>query len=152
MMDINQYLYLPTWEEIEEELEKEVNFMELFNSDKVVKYSIDLHYIDTFVEIDLDELLEVLEDELIQKILKKTFNFIEIEIVLKDDLTELEKDKIYELRSEINELKDLDCYDYDIFKIIHLEAYQNLIYIYIKKLNKQKVLDFFSKLYEILNQ
>jgi hypothetical protein len=135
MMD-NQYLYLPTWEEIEEELEKEVNFMEIFNSDKVVEYRIDLHYRDTFVKIELDELLEVLDSDLIFKILEKSFDFIEIEIVLRDDLTEEEKEKIYDLRNDV----------------IHLEAYQNLIYIYIKYLNKKEVLDFFNELYKILHQ
>ncbi len=137
-MDINQFLYflyLPTWEEIEEELEKEVNFMEVFNSDKVVEYSIYLYYRNTFVELDLDELIEVLDNELIFKILEKSFDFIEIEIILENDLTELELDKIYDLGNDV----------------IHLvEAYENVIDIHIKYLNKKEVLDFFSKLYEIL--
>jgi len=133
MMDINQYL--PTWEEIEEELEKEVNFMELFNSDKVVEYRIDLHYRDTFVKIELDELLEILDNDLIYKILEKTFDFIEIEIVLMNDLAEEIKDKIYDLRTDV----------------IHLEAYENVIDIHIKYLNKKEVLDFFNKLYKILH-
>jgi hypothetical protein len=135
MMDLNQYLYLPTWEEIEEELEKEVYFMEIFNSDKIEEFRIDLHYRDTFVKLELDELLEVLDDYLIFKILEKSFDFIEIELVLKDDLTELERDKIYDLRNDV----------------ITLEAYHNIIDIHIKKLNKKEVLDFFNELYKIIH-
>jgi hypothetical protein len=134
MMDINQYLYLPTWEEIEEELEKEVNFMEVFNSDKVIDFRIYLNYENTFVELTPDEVIEVLDDDLIYKILEKSFDNLEIEIILKDDLTELQRDKIYDLRNNV----------------VDLECYQNIIEIYIKYLNKEKVLDFFNELYKIL--
>jgi hypothetical protein len=135
MMDINEYLYLPTWEEIEDELQKEVDFMELFNSDKIEEYTIELSYRDSLVELKLDEMLRVLDDDLIYKILEISFNFIKIEIVFKDDLTEEVKDKIYDLRNDI----------------IDLEAYNNIIDIQIKYLNKKAVLEFFSKLYEILH-
>jgi hypothetical protein len=134
MMDINQFLYLPTWEEIEEELEKEVNFMEVFNSDKVIDFRIYLNYKNTFVELTPDEVIEVLDDDLIYKILEKSFDNLEIEIILKDDLTELQRDKIYDLRNNV----------------VDLECYQNIIEIYIKYLNKEKVLDFFNELYKIL--
>jgi hypothetical protein len=134
MMDLNN-LYLPTWEEIENELEREVNTMELFNSDKIEEYRIELYYRDSWAELELDEMLKVLDDELIFKILEKSFDFIEIELYLKDDLTEEVKDKIYDLRNAV----------------IDLEAYANNIDIEIKYLNKEAVLEFFSKLYEILH-
>jgi hypothetical protein len=136
MMDINQYLYLPTWEEIEEELEKEVNFMELFNSDKVVEYSIDLYYNDKFVELELDEFIEVLDDYLIFKILEKSFDFFQIEIILKDDLTEKQIERIYDLQKDK----------------LYLEAYENVIYLQISFINKKEILDLFNELYKILHK
>jgi hypothetical protein len=134
MFDFSRYR--PFWINVDD-LEQEANFLELFVKAKDYEIFVNCNYWQE-VKIEPDELLELLDNELIFKLLKNSLSSIEIILYLEKTLTQEEKNKIYCLRT-----KDID-----------IEISENKIKIWLdyldRKLSKEEVLEVFNKLYEIL--
>jgi hypothetical protein len=127
--------YRPVWINVED-LEKEANFLEVFV--KAKDYKIMLNR--SKINLEPDEIIEVLESDVAFKILEHIVADLEIELYLEKDLTEDVIKKILNLKT----------------KFIDIEADKNFIGVYIvygiERPTKEKVLDVFNKLYEILYQ